>query len=81
LPFKAKYIWIVVVCACICTALFSILDNIITPLWYGYEKRIFKIYFYASFSFMLPQVGCTAISVSFLFYPLARIFKGLKIRL
>ena len=46
--------------ACICTVCFTILDNIITPLWYGYSKRALKVYFYASFSFMIPQVICTA---------------------
>ena len=81
LPLKTKHIWIVVLCACICTAMFSMIDNILTPLWHGYSKRVFKIYFYASFSFMLPQIVCTAISVFFLFYPLARIFKSLKTRL
>ena len=63
--------------ACVCTICFTILDNIITPLWYGYSKRALKIYFYASFSVMLPQVICTAISVGVLFVPLVKVFKKL----
>ena len=69
-------IWLTVV-ACVCTVGFTVLDNIITPHWYGYSGRVFKLYFYASFSFMLPQVICTAISVGVLFFPLAKIFKKL----
>ena len=63
--------------ACVCTICFTVLDNIITPLWYGYSKRALKIYFYASFSVMIPQVICTAISVGVLFFPLVKIFKKL----
>ena len=69
-------VWLTAV-ACVCTVCFTVLDNIITPLWYGYSGRVFKLYFYASFSFMLPQVICTAISVGVLFFPLAKIFKKL----
>ena len=63
--------------ACICTVCFTMMDNIITPLWYGYSKRALKVYFYASFSVMVPQIICTAISVGVLFFPLVKIFKKL----
>jgi hypothetical protein len=66
--------------ACLCTICFTMMDNIITPLWYGYSKRALKIYFYASFSFMIPQVICTAVSVGILFLPLVKIFNVLKNR-
>lgn len=68
------------VLACLCTICFTMMDNLITPLWYGYSKRALKIYFYASFSFMIPQVICTAVSVGILFLPLVKIFKVLKNR-
>ncbi|MBR2321719.1 MAG: hypothetical protein IKA57_06245 [Clostridia bacterium] len=68
------------VLACLCTICFTMMDNIITPLWYGYSKRALKIYFYASFSFMIPQVICTAVSVGVLFLPLVKIFNVLKNR-
>ena len=63
--------------ACVCTICFTILDNVITPLWYGYSGRVLKLYFYASFSFMLPQVICTAVSVGVLTFPLVKIFQKL----
>ena len=66
--------------SCVCTICFTMMDNIITPLWYGYSKRALKIYFYASFSVMVPQVICTAISVGVLFIPLVKIFKKLENR-
>ncbi|MBQ7948490.1 MAG: hypothetical protein IJ284_01895 [Clostridia bacterium] len=61
--------------ACVCTMCFTMLDNILTPLWYGYTARAAKLYFYASFAFMIPQVICTAISVGMLFIPLTKVFQ------
>ncbi|MBO5737364.1 MAG: hypothetical protein J6S04_06105 [Clostridia bacterium] len=63
--------------ACLCTVCFTMLDNLITPLWYGYSGKVLKIYFYASFSVMIPQVVCTAVSVGVLFFPLVKIFQKL----
>ena len=74
---RPKRVPIVTVIACLCTAGFTILDNIITPLWLGYSGRLFRLYFLASFSFMIPQIICTAITVGILFFPLAKIFKKL----
>ena len=71
-----KLFWLTLT-ACACTVCFTILDNIITPLWYGYSGRVFKLYFYASFSFMIPQVICTAVSVGALTFPLVKIFQKL----
>lgn len=67
-----------VVFACICTACFTLLDNLLTPLWYAFSKRAFKVYFLASLSVMLPQVLCTAISVFILFIPLQKVFLQAK---
>lgn len=67
-----------VVIACICTACFTLLDNLLTPLWYAFTKRAFKVYFLASLSVMLPQVLCTAISVFVLFIPLQKVFMQAK---
>ncbi len=74
---KPKWVPILTAIACLCTVGFTMLDNVITPLWMGYSGRLFKIYFLASFSFMIPQVICTAITVGILFLPLAKIFKKL----
>ena len=69
--------WITVV-ACLCTVLFTMLDNLITPLWYHYSAQAARLYFYASLPFMFPQVVCTAISVFCLFLPLHKVFSMLK---
>lgn len=78
---KPKNVWVISVVACIGTVCFNMLDNVLTPLFFGYSKKLMKIYFYSSFSFMIPQVICTAVSVTFLFLPLAYVFKSLKKRL
>lgn len=61
--------------ACVCTVFFTLFDNLLTPLWYGYSERVIKMYFYASLSFMLPQAICTAVTVGCLFLPLVKIFR------
>lgn len=66
--------WIVVL-ACMGTVLFSVIDNILTPLWYGYTIQATRVYFLASLPFMIPQVICTAVSVTALFLPLWKVFK------
>lgn len=76
-----KWLIVIVFTACVCTACFTLIDNIITPLWLGYDKRSITLYFKASLPFMIPQVICTAVSVAVLFLPLIRLFTGLKRRL
>ncbi|MBR2441775.1 MAG: hypothetical protein IKB20_01715 [Clostridia bacterium] len=73
-----KKLVFIVLLACLCTVCFTLLDNVITPLWYGYTKRVAKLYFKASLTFMLPQIACTAITVSVLFLPLYGVFRRLK---
>lgn len=70
----AHALWWLVLVACVCTACFSILDNILTPLWYSFSKRAAKAYVLASLPFMIPQIICTALSVGFLFLPLQKVF-------
>ena len=70
-----KYLPLIVILACLGTVFFTMFDNILTPLWYGYSMRAMKLYFFSSLPFMIPQVICTAISVSVLFLPLWKIFK------
>lgn len=65
--------WLVLI-ACACTVCFTLIDNVITPLWYGYSAKATKAYFFASLPFMIPQVICTAVSVSFLLIPLVKAF-------
>ena len=57
------------------TALFTILDDIITPLFWGYTRLTALAYFYSSFTAMLPQVICTVVSFCTLFLPLTAVFQ------
>jgi hypothetical protein len=70
-----KRLPLIVVIACLGTVLFSVIDNLLTPIWYGYSVQAIRVYFIASLTFMIPQVICTAISVTCLFLPLWKIFK------
>jgi thiamine transporter ThiT len=72
-PIKA--LPLIVIIACLGTVLFSMIDNVLTPIWYGYSARATRAYLFASLPFMIPQVICTAVSVACLFLPLWKIFK------
>lgn len=72
---------LIVVVACLCTVSFTMFDNVLTPLWYGYSEKVARIYFYYSLPFMIPQVICTAVSVTALFYPLYKVFDVLRRKL
>ena len=65
---------VVTAVACVCTVCFTMTDNILTTLWYGYSEKAMKVYFMASMPVMISQVVCTAVSVFCLFLPLFRIF-------
>lgn len=64
--------------ASICTLVFTLFDNLLTPFWLGFTAREAKLYFYASMPFMIPQVICTVISVATLFLPLTKVFLWLR---
>lgn len=65
-------LWWLTLLACLCSVCFSLLDNIVTPLWYAYTKEAARAYFLASISVLFPQVICTAVTVGVLFLPLQR---------
>ena len=69
-----KYLLLIVIVACFGTVFFTMFDNILTPLWYGYSKRATELHFFSSLPFMIPQVICTAISTACLFLPLWKVF-------
>lgn len=71
-----KFLILIVAIACVGTVVFTMIDNILTPLWYGYSARAMKAYFISSLPFMLSQVGCTAISTLVLFLPLWKVFQA-----
>ena len=60
--------------ACICTLCFTLLDNVLTPLWYGYTWSAAKAYFLSSLTFLIPHTIGVGLSVALLFTPLCRIF-------
>ncbi len=74
---KGKMVILVAV-ACVCTVFFTLIDCVITSLWYAYTRAAVRIYFKASLTFMIPQVVCTAVSVGGLFLPLYAVFSRLK---
>lgn len=68
-------IFFVTAIATVCTICFTLLDDVISPLFLGLGKRGTLAYFYASFTAMLPQTICTIATVSTMFYPLTTIMK------
>ena len=49
------------------TALFTLIDNILTPLLYGFTRQAAKAYFIASLYAVLPQLLCSLVTVTWLF--------------
>ena len=70
---------VVILAAAAFTAAFSLLDDIITPLFYGFTLKATLLYFYSSLPFMLTQSVCAAISVGLLFLPLVKVLSAAKI--
>lgn len=66
--------------AALCTVSFSLLDDVITPLFYGYSRSAALAYFYSSFTAMLPQTVCTVVTVGGLFLPATSVFEKINRR-
>lgn len=62
--------------AAVCTVMFTLLDDLITPLFYGYSRETALAYFYTSVTAMLPQTICTIVTVSTLFMPLTAVLNS-----
>ena len=71
---KGRRIWTVIVCALFFSTLFTGLDNLITPLWYGYSKKAALAYMVASLPVMGMQMLCSGVTVGVLFVPLTKAF-------
>lgn len=69
---------LVIVLACACTVCFTLLDCVLTPLFYRYSQEAARAYFLASLPFMLPQTLCAGASVGLLFLPLCKTFRMIK---
>ena len=61
---------IIVVSSMAFTVLFTLLDDVITPLIFGFHPNAAKIYFFQSLYAMVPQTMCAMVTVSVLFAPL-----------
>ena len=64
---------LIVASAVVFTVLFTMLDNVITPLIFGFHKNAAAVYFSQSLYALVPQCICTTVTVSVLFVPLTRI--------
>lgn len=64
----------VVATAAVCTISFTLLDDLLYPVFYGAWGDPAIAYFYAAFPFMIPQTVCTIVTVSLFFPPLYKIF-------
>ncbi len=73
-----RALWWLTLVACLCTVCFTLIDDVLTPLWYGYSWEAARAYFLVSLTFMLPQVTCTALTVASLFLPLYKVFVYIK---
>lgn len=69
-----KHIMVVVI-AVVMTVLFTIIDNVLTPLIYGFTANASKAYFVASFYTVIPQIICTFATVLIIFPDLLRLLK------
>ncbi|MGN0805907.1 MAG: hypothetical protein ACI4MC_02615 [Candidatus Coproplasma sp.] len=66
---------VVIVCsATLCTACFTLLDDVITPLFYSFDQAATKAYFITSLYTMATQMICTIATVTLLFPPLNAVF-------
>lgn len=63
-----------IVTACVCTVGFTMLDNLLTPLWYAFSWNTTRAYFISSLPFMLAQTACVGLTVATLFLPLNKVF-------
>ena len=66
---------LVVATAVAFTALFTLLDDVITPLLFAFSANATRVYFYQSLTAMIPQTICTAVTVSICFHPLTKVIQ------
>ena len=66
---------LIVVSAMAFTVCFTLLDNVITPLMYGFHANAAKVYFLQSLTAVIPQTVCVLVTVSVLFTPLTKVIR------
>lgn len=72
-----KILTLIVIVASFMTVIFTGLDDVITPLYYGFSIDAMKTYAIASLAAVIPQVICTILTVILLLPILIRIFRQL----
>lgn len=70
---------VILLVTAVLTACFTLLDDIISPIYYGFTKEATKAYFIASLPIMAVQVPISALTVGLLIFPLDKCFKIAKI--
>ena len=69
---------VIVASAMVFTVLFTMLDNVITPLIFAFHKNAAAVYFAQSLYALVPQTICTMATVSILFVPLIKILQKIS---
>lgn len=68
-----------VIAATLMTALFTVTDNIITPLMYGFSSATTKAYWVASLYTAVPHMLCALVTTLLLFPPLLKLMRANRI--
>lgn len=68
--FSFKIHTLLILFSMLMTIIFTLMDNIITPLFYGFSSEATKAYLVASIFAMIPQVICVLFTTTILFRPL-----------
>ncbi len=74
---KVATIALLAACAVGMTTLFTLLDDVITPLFYGFTLSQLRVYFIASLTALVPQCISSAVTVPILVPPLLRAYTHL----
>ncbi len=74
-----KKLIVLVILAVVLTAFFTVIDNILTPLYYGFSVKATKAYWVSSLTSVVPHVICAFATTLFLSYPIIKVFKTVKI--
>ena len=74
-----RIVLVLTAAAVVCTACFTFLDDVITPLFYGYTREAALAYFVASLPTMAVQTVCAAVTVLLLSRPLLALLKRVKL--
>ena len=69
---------VIVASAMVFTVLFTMLDNVITPLIFAFHKNAAMVYFAQSLYALVPQTICTMATVSILFVPLTKVLEKIN---